>query len=281
MGISLPCPGGSLRPAVSLHPVSAASEQFDSFLPTTANACRWAIPLSLWSASVSKRLFDIVCVICALPLALPVLLFVGLAVRLTSKGPIVFRQQRMGRNGQCFTILKFRTMPVSCGPVSSGQVSAGTSTRPTLTSLSNQQFTPIGRFLRRWKLDEVPQLINILRGEMSLVGPRPKLACYESVRLACRPGLTGFATLVFAREEMALATLPQGDVDGYYQAVLKPMKLRLDAEYMGRATFSSDLKIILKSVFRDWDDLALSELPKREMETNVSHVDRGFALRVN
>jgi lipopolysaccharide/colanic/teichoic acid biosynthesis glycosyltransferase len=147
--------------------------------------------------------------------------------------------------------------------------------------LSNQQFTLIGRFLRRWKVDEVPQLINILRGEMSLVGPRPKLACYESARLACRPGLTGFATLVFAREEMALAGVPQGEVDAYYQAVLKPMKLKLDAEYMGQAAFLSDLKIILKSVFRDWDDLALSEFPKRDVETDLSHVDREFALRVN
>jgi lipopolysaccharide/colanic/teichoic acid biosynthesis glycosyltransferase len=276
MGISLPCPAGSLRAAVSLYRASAAAEHFDSFPSTNENASEWTIPLSEWSASAGKRVFDIACVICVLPLAVPVLLVVGLAVRLTSRGPIVFRQRRMGRDGRCFTILKFRTMPISSGPVNTG-----TSTRPTLTSLSNQQFTLIGRFLRRWKVDEVPQLINILRGEMSLVGPRPKLACYESARLACRPGLTGFATLVFAREEMALAGVPQGEVDAYYQAVLKPMKLKLDAEYMGQAAFLSDLKIILKSVFRDWDDLALSEFPKRDVETDLSHVDREFALRVN
>ena len=271
MGISLPCPGGNLRAAVSIYPASAAAERFDSFLSTTENACDWATPLSRWSGSAGKRLFDIVCVISALPVVLPILLAVGLIVRLTSRGPIVFRQQRMGRNGRCFTILKFRTMPVCTGMYS----------RPTLTSSNNQRFTPIGAFLRRWKLDEIPQLINVLRGEMSLVGPRPKLACYESARLTCRPGLTGFATLVFAQEEMALAGLPPAEVDAYYQAVLKPMKLRLDAAYMAQATFFSDLKIILKSVFRDWDDLALSELPKREMEMDVSHVDRGFALRVN
>jgi lipopolysaccharide/colanic/teichoic acid biosynthesis glycosyltransferase len=271
MGISLPCPGGNLRAAVSLYPASAAAEHFGSFPSTTEYDCDRTFALSEWSASSGKRVFDIACVLCALPVVLPIFVAVGLAVRLTSRGPIVFRQRRMGRNGGCFTILKFRTMPVN----------SRKSTRPSLTSLNNQQFTLIGRFLRRWKLDEIPQLINILRGEMSLVGPRPKLACYESGRLACRPGLTGFATLVFAREEVALATLPPGEVDAYYQAVLKPMKLRLDANYMAQATFFSDIKIILKSVFRDWDDLVLSELPTREAEMDVSHVDRGFALRVN
>lgn len=207
--------------------------------------------LSMWSGSAAKRIFDTACVLCALPLVLPIVLVVWLAVRLTSPGPALFRQQRMGRNGRAFTILKFRTMPVCADPAS----------RPTLTSSNNQRFTPIGPFLRRWKLDEVPQLIHIMCGEMSLVGPRPKLACYESVRLACRPGLTGFATMVFAREEMALAKVPQAQVDAYYQAVVKPFKCRLDAEYMQRATFLSDLKIIFKSIVRDWDDVALSELP--------------------
>ena len=96
---------------------------------------------------------------------------------------------------------------------------------------------------------------------MSLVGPRPKLACYESVRLSCRPGLTGFATMVFAREEMALAKVPQAQVDAYYRAIIKPFKCKLDAEYMAQATFLSDAKIILRSIFRAWDDVALSELP--------------------
>jgi lipopolysaccharide/colanic/teichoic acid biosynthesis glycosyltransferase len=207
--------------------------------------------LSAWAGSPAKRIFDVICVLCSLPLVLPVVLLVWLAVRLTSQGPVLFRQVRMGRDGRAFTILKFRTMPVC----------ADSASRPTLTSSSNQQFTSIGPFLRRWKLDEVPQLIHILRGEMSLVGPRPKLACYESVRLVCRPGLTGFATMIFAREEMALAKVPQAQVDAYYQAVVKPFKCWLDTEYMAQATFLSDLKIILKSVFRDWDDLAISELP--------------------
>ena len=208
--------------------------------------------LSAWSGSTAKRIFDIACVVCVLPLALPVFLLVGLAVRLTSRGPALFRQERMGRGGRSFTILKFRTMPV-CGD---------STARPTLTSSNNQQFTPIGPLLRRWKLDELPQLIHILRGEMSLVGPRPKLACYESANLTCRPGLTGLATMVFVREEQALAGLPREEVTEYYQTVVKPFKHRLDTAYMARATFLSDLQIILKCLFRDWGDVALTELPR-------------------
>jgi lipopolysaccharide/colanic/teichoic acid biosynthesis glycosyltransferase len=226
------------------------------------------MPLSAWSGSTAKRIFDIICVVCSLPLMVPVFLIVWLAVRLTSSGPALFRQQRMGRGGRAFTIFKFRTMPVCTNPDS----------RPTLTSSNNQQFTPIGPFLRRWKLDEVPQLIHILHGEMSLIGPRPKLACYESMRLACRPGLTGLATMVFAREETALAKVPHAQVDAYYQAVVKPFKCSLDAVYMARATFLSDLKIILKSIFRDWDDVALSELPPWPLQENEAtsrwHADK-------
>jgi lipopolysaccharide/colanic/teichoic acid biosynthesis glycosyltransferase len=260
MGASLPCPGNLGATAFSFS--ASAAEHFDPFLSVSEDAADSTMPLSLWSASDGKRVFDIFCVLCALPLALPVFLAVWLTVRLTSPGPALFRQQRMGRDGRCFTILKFRTMPASADPA-----------RPTLTSSNNQRFTPIGPFLRRWKLDEMPQLINILRGEMSLVGPRPKLACYESVRLACRPGLTGFATMVFAREEMALAKVPPVQVDAYYQAVVKPLKRRLDAAYMARATFLSDLKIILKSVLRDWDDVALSELPRWDLENEAGEVE--------
>ncbi|MGA2250484.1 sugar transferase [Terracidiphilus sp.] len=244
------------RSLFSGHPETTLLSEFHAFYKPQQRIAAAAnsdleMRVSAWAGSAARRVFEVTCVLCALPVALPVFLLVWLAVRFTSPGPALFRQVRMGRDGRAFTILKFRTMPVCADPTS----------RPTLTSSNNQQFTSIGPFLRRWKLDEVPQLFHILHGEMSLVGPRPKLACYESVRLACRPGLTGFATMVFAREEMALARVPQAEVDAYYQAVVKPFKCRLDAEYMAQATFLSDLRIILKSVFRDWGDMALSELP--------------------
>ncbi len=233
---------------VRFHPPHSCSTEAASSI--TPNA------LSAWSGSTGKRIFDLVCVLSALPLVIPIFLLVALAVRLTSPGPALYRQKRVGRDGRTFTILKFRTMPVRTE--GEGQ--------PPLTTANNQRFTPIGPFLRRSKLDELPQLIHILRGEMSLVGPRPKLPCLclEGTCLDCRPGLTGFATMVFAREEIALASLPQADVLAYYQGVIKPFKHRLDTAYMARASFLSDLRIVLKCLFRAWGDVALTELSPLE-----------------
>ena len=120
--------------------------------------------LSPWSRSGAKRLFDCACVLPVLLLLVPALLAIALAVRLTSPGPVLFLQQRMGRNGRTFTILKFRTM-----------IHATDEPHNAVTTAANQAFTPIGPFLRRWKLDELPQLLNVLAGDMSLVGPRPKM----------------------------------------------------------------------------------------------------------
>ena len=194
---------------------------------------------------------DVVCVLCAMPLVLPLLAITAAAVLLTSRGPVLFRQHRVGRSGRTFPILKFRTMPMQ--PVGID--------RTGITTASNQRFTPIGPFLRRWKLDELPQLINVLRGEMSLVGPRPKLPCYETSLLNCRPGLTGFATMVFAREERAMSRVPSAEVDAYYSVIVKPFKRKLDEDYMARATLLSDLSLIFRSVFRIWGDVALTDLP--------------------
>jgi lipopolysaccharide/colanic/teichoic acid biosynthesis glycosyltransferase len=209
-----------------------------------------AKPLSAWSASIWKRLLDIACVVCSLPLTVPIFLIIGLAVRLTSPGAALFRQQRMGLDGRPFTILKFRTMPVR----------RATARRPSVTTSINQRFTLVGPFLRRWKLDELPQLINVLRGDMSIVGPRPKLADHQTMRLNCRPGITGRATIVFAREEMVLSPLPSHQLDGVYFKVILPLKHLLDEEYMSEATFASDMRLIFNSVFRRWEDLELRHL---------------------
>lgn len=206
--------------------------------------------LSKWSASLSKRLFDIGCVVLSLPISIPALLLTGLAVRLSSRGPVLFRQERMGCHGQSFTIYKFRTMPDRRNSAS----------RPVVTTASNQRFTPVGPFLRRWKLDELPQLINVLLGDMSLVGPRPKVPSHQENRLNCRPGITGRATIVFAKEEVTLAHIPMAQLDAYYHGVVLPLKQMLDEDYMANATLGSDLKLILQSVFRNWDDLKLSDL---------------------
>jgi lipopolysaccharide/colanic/teichoic acid biosynthesis glycosyltransferase len=198
--------------------------------------------LSPWSRSRSKRLFDCVCVLSSLPLLVPTLLVVALVVWLTSSGPILFLQKRMGRDGKAFTILKFRTM-----------VHDTDKAHQAVTTAGNQRFTPVGSFLRRRKIDELPQLLNVLAGHMSLVGPRPKMREHAIFRLASRSGITGAATIVFALEEAVLDRVPKHHLESYYHKVILPTKRQLDAEYMARATFFSDLKLIVNSVLRRWD----------------------------
>lgn len=206
--------------------------------------------LSRWSRSGAKLAFDLVCVLCTLPVSLPLFFLIGLLVRLTSPGPVLFRQKRMGRNGRTFTIYKFRTMPVHDSAAD----------RPAVTTYENQEFTAVGPFLRRYKLDELPQLLNVLRGEMSLVGPRPKMPQHQAVRLHCRPGITGRATIVFAQEELALSCIAEENLDAYYHSVVLPLKQELDNDYMSKATFFSDLKLIVGSVLRNWSDRELIAL---------------------
>lgn len=205
---------------------------------------------SPWSISSGKRWFDVLTVILSLPLVIPILLLVALAVRLSSRGPVLFVQTRVGQYGRLFRIFKFRTMTHNSGE-----------NRPLVTTLGNQPFTPVGPFLRKWKLDELLQVMNVLRGEMSLVGPRPKVPNHEYDLPLCRPGITGAATLVFAREEALLDPVPGHLLDDYVHQVVLPAKRQMDADYMSRATLSSDLAILLKSVFRRWSYCAAGLYP--------------------
>jgi lipopolysaccharide/colanic/teichoic acid biosynthesis glycosyltransferase len=155
----------------------------------------------------------------------------------------------MGRHGRIFTILKFRTM-----------IHSSHRAHLPVTTSGNQLFTPVGPFLRRWKLDELPQLLNVLVGHMSLVGPRPKLPEHAISDLPCRAGITGAATIAFAREEASLDRVPKRQLDFFYHSVVLPAKHRLDAEYMAHATFLSDLKLIVDSVLRRWDSSVMEDL---------------------
>ena len=177
-----------------------------------------------------------------LPLLVPIMLAIALAVRLTSSGPVLFLQKRVGRNGRTFTILKFRTM-----------IHAADKAHHAVTTAGNQRFSPIGPLLRRWKLDELPQLLNVLAGDMSLVGPRPKMPEHVISNLPCRPGITGAATIAFAREEAVLGRVPEDQLEFFYHTVILPAKRRLDASYMAHATFLSDLRLIVDSALRRWD----------------------------
>lgn len=211
--------------------------------------------LSPWSRSVGKRIFDLVFVFALLPILLPVLLVVALAVRLTSRGPVLFFQKRTGCYGGEFTIVKFRTM-----------IHLRNASHHAVTTTENQRFTLVGPFLRRWKLDELPQLFNVLRGDMSVIGPRPKLPNHQVGQMCCKPGLTGAATLAFAQEEAILAGVPRHELDVFYHEVVLPFKQELDDEYMARATFASDMKLILETAMRKWDSSSVMERLFRERE---------------
>lgn len=205
--------------------------------------------VSPWSRSRAKRVFDCACIVPALPFLIPLFLLISVAVRLTSSGPVLFLQERMGRFGRTFTIIKFRTLE-----------HRGDRAHHAVTTADNQRFTPIGPFLRRWKLDELPQLWNVLAGDMSLVGARPKLAEHQVADLQCRPGITGAATIAFAREENLLARLPVHHLDDCYRDIILPAKHRLDTEYMAQATFSSDLRLLLNTLLRRWDSSIVESL---------------------
>lgn len=199
--------------------------------------------LSRWCSSTGKRAFDVLVAFLALIALWPVLLLVSAIVRMSSPGPALFRQIRVGRRGRSFQLLKFRSMQVAADNLG-----------PRITCQNDSRVFPAGRILRKWKLDELPQLINVLRGEMSLVGPRPELPEFcaaldedQRVILDLRPGVTSVATLTYRDEERILAD-HEGQLTDYYVNQLYPEKVRLDVEYAKKAGFVSDLRILMKTV---------------------------------
>lgn len=191
---------------------------------------------SAWVLSPARRALEFSVSLFALIILLPVIIAASVLVLLGSDGPIFFRQRRMGRNGQEFTLYKFRSMRVEgeCGSC--------------ITVVGDARITKVGAILRRYKLDEIPQFWNVLRGEMSLVGPRPKLPHHEALHMESRPGITGVATLAFRREEELLAKIPEKDLDWFYEAFVKPAKAKMDMDYIRAATFRSDLRILSRTV---------------------------------
>lgn len=187
-----------------------------------------------------KRAFDFSAAFLGLLILSPILLITALLLRLLDGAPILFKQERIGRGGRPFRILKFRTMKVN----NSG---------PQITVAGDSRVTRTGRFLRKTKFDEFPQLINVMKGEMSFVGPRPEVAKYVSLYSAkdreildLTPGITDPASLIYSNESEILGL--QADPEKYYVDVIMPHKIAINRAYAGEANFVTDIKMILYTI---------------------------------
>jgi lipopolysaccharide/colanic/teichoic acid biosynthesis glycosyltransferase len=188
-----------------------------------------------------KTLFDRIVSAIALVFLAPPLLVLGLWVRLDSKGPVLYRARRVGKDGRLFSMLKFRTMVVGADKGASS------------TGDDDPRVTAAGRALRRYKLDELPQLINVFRGDMSFVGPRPQVEWIvdlyspeERALLSVKPGITDFASLRFPNEGEILKGSADPDAD--YMKKIHPEKVRLGLEYVHARSVPVDLAILVKTV---------------------------------
>lgn len=189
------------------------------------------------------RFFDVLIAFFLLLLFSPLFIIVALLVKISSPGEIIFRQTRVGKNGEDFTLLKFRTM--YAGKVDSRSLTVGK---------NDNRITRPGRFLRRYKLDELPQLVNVLRNEMSIVGPRPELRKYVDLYnerqrdiLLLKPGITDYASIICRNEDELLGR--QVDFERYYIEKLIPLKIKLNRKYMYKKNLGNYFNIIFRTVF--------------------------------
>ena len=187
-----------------------------------------------------KRIFDIIVSLVALIILSPLILILALIVRFTSPGPIFYMASRVGLNGQPFKLFKFRSMVINADKVG-----------PGITTSGDRRITPIGKILRRTKMDELPQLLNVLRGDMSMVGPRPEDARYIAMYtpdqrkvLDVRPGITSLASVKYRNEE---AMLIGKDWETTYVNEIMPAKLAIDLEYVQHASVMRDIEIMFRT----------------------------------
>ncbi len=191
-----------------------------------------------------KRVFDVAAASIGLRLLSPLLLIIALLVKLTSPGPVLFRQERIGRRFRPFLICKFRTMVCQASALV-GQITSGRDPR----------IKPLGHLLRRTKIDELPQLFNVLKGEMSLVGPRPEVPRYvEMFRrdyeeiLAARPGITDLASIRYSDEAAVLGEAENAEEE--YVRRLLPEKIELAKQYIARSSLLFDLSLIARTLLK-------------------------------
>lgn len=189
-----------------------------------------------------KRALDLAVSVPALIALSPLLCIIAALVKAGSPGPVFYAQERIGRRGRPFSLYKFRTM-----------VTGADTSGPAVTSSGDSRVTPLGRTLRKWKLDELPQLWNVVRGDMSLVGPRPEVRKYTDIFrddyskiLEISPGITDYAALEFRDEEEVLARYP--DAEEAYTSVVLPEKIALYRQYLRDMGLNADLKIIFRTI---------------------------------
>jgi lipopolysaccharide/colanic/teichoic acid biosynthesis glycosyltransferase len=192
---------------------------------------------------MKKRIFDVTVSLVGLVVLTPLLISIGIIIRLSDKGPAFFPQKRVGKGGKLFSMYKFRSMVFS-ESAKDGLFEPGNTSR----------ITQVGKYLRRTKLDELPQLINVLKGEMSIVGPRPEVMKWVAVYpdrwervLKVKPGITDEASLVFNDEESVLSE--SDDPELMYREVILPRKLDLYEEYARNNSLQGDIRLILKTIF--------------------------------
>jgi len=190
-----------------------------------------------------KRFFDLIFSFFGLLILAPILLFVGIIVKLGSTGSVFYKQVRVGKNNKDFKIYKFRTMQMDAEK--SGLLTIGD---------NDPRITKIGYFLRKYKLDEFPQLINVLLGDMSFVGPRPEVRLYvnyyntkQKQVLNYKPGITDLASITY-RNESALLAQQQNPEEFYIKNIL-PKKIEINLKYIKQRSFANDIKVIFKTIF--------------------------------
>lgn len=193
-----------------------------------------------------KRLFDLVVASISLLVLSPLFALVAALVKCTSPGPIFFCQNRVGLEERSFTIVKFRSM-----------IDGADRNGPSITSSGDPRITWLGVFLRKAKIDELPQLWNVLRGDMSLIGPRPELPEYvgqytpqQRYVFSVRPGLTDIASVRYRHEEQLLSE--STDPERFYRQIVLPHKLELNMQYISQISFASDLRLLavtIKAIF--------------------------------
>jgi len=189
-----------------------------------------------------KRLFDFFCSVIGVIILSPVLLIIGILIKIGSRGPIFYRSIRIGKDKKPFKLYKFRTLVINADKIGGHS-----------TSDNDPRMTKVGKFLRKYKLDELPQLLNVIKGEMSLVGPRPEVPKYaklykneELIIFKVKPGITDLASLWNSDEGAILKD--SSNPEKTYLKKIRPKKVRLQIKYVKEKTFKGDIKIILKTL---------------------------------